>query len=391
MQLVEQAPAAARRVRTPLLVAAGVLVVVVALVLVPWLAAESGRQAAPRRPSFPRTVGGWSSTASSVRRAPLGAAIALVGYGDSGQLAIGADGTDYRSVLGGHVFTGHTDGEGLLSPDGRSVAVGGIDDVLRLVRLDDGSVRSYRIHHARRVRALAFAPDGRRIVCAVTAVGSGPDSVILLDPKAGTSLLLVTGTARAAAFSPDGGSIAVQVGGDVQVAHSSGVLAGRLPDVGGVLAGPHAWSPDGRWLALTGTGGASVHFASTDPGSGDAPPAPLADRHARFVGWADAQTLLVTDRGALLRQPLAHAGTARRIGTLPAGAALDDVAITLIDSRHLTIARGAADYGPPPAWWLRTVIGAAALLVAALSIAGAIWYMRRRAAGAGASTGAQPG
>ncbi|GIL30532.1 WD40 repeat domain-containing protein [Actinocatenispora comari] len=389
MQLVEQAPAAARRVRTPLLVAAGVLVVVVALVLVPWLAADPGRQPAPRRPSFPRTVGGWSSTASSVRRAPLGAAIALVGYGDSGQLVIGADGTDYRSVLGGHVFTGHTDGDGLLSPDGRSVAVGGIDDVLRLVRLGDGSVRSYRIHGARRVRALAFAPDGTRIVCAVTAAGSGPDSVVLLDPKAGTSVPLATGTARGAAFSPDGGSIAVQLGGDIQVAHSSGVLAGRLPDIGGTLAGPHAWSPDGRWLALAGADGRSVHFASTDPGSGDTPPAPLGDQHARFVGWADAQTLLVTDGGALLRQPLAHTGTVRRIGTVPAGATLDDVAVALIDSRHLAVTGAAADYGPPPAWWLRTVVGGVALLVAILCAAGALWYRRRRGAG-GTSPRATP-
>jgi hypothetical protein len=378
MQLVEQAPAAARRVRTPLLVAAGVLVVIVALVVVPWLAADPGRQAVPRRPSFPRTVGAWSGTASSVRRAPLGAAIALVGYRGAGQLAIGADGTGYRSVLGGHAFTGHTDGVGLLSPDGRTVAVGGIDDVLRLVRLGDGSVHSYRIHGAERVRALAFAPDGKRIVCAVTAAGSRPDHVILLDPQAGTSVPLATGTARGAAFSPDGGSIAVQIGRDVQVAHRSGVLAGRLPDVGGTLAGPHAWSPDGRWLALTGAGGGSVHFSSTDPGSGDTPPAPLADPHARFVGWADSQTLLVTDRGALLRQPVAHTGTARRIATVPAGATLDDVASTLIGSRHLTVTGAAPDYGPPPAWWLRTVVGGVALAVAILCAAGAFWYRRRQ-------------
>lgn len=372
-----------------MLVAVGVLVVVVALVVVPWLAADPGRQPAPRRPSFPRTVGGWSPTASSVRRAPLGAAIALVGYGGSGQLAIGADGTDYRSVLGGHVFTGHTDGVGVLSPDGRSVAVGGIDDVLRLVRLGDGSVRSYRIEHASRVRPLAFGPDGRRIVCAVTAAGSGPDGVILLDPKAGTSVPLATGTARGAAFSPDGGSIAVQIGGDVQVVHRSGVLAGRLPDVGGTLAGPHAWSPDGRWLALTGTGGGSVHFASTDPGSGDTPPAPLADRHTRFVGWADAQTVLATGGGALLRQPLSHTGTARRIATVPAGATLDDVAVALIDSRHLAVTGAAADYGPPPAWWLRTVVAGVALLVAVLLTVAAFWYRRRRAA-AGRSMRATP-
>jgi hypothetical protein len=204
--------------------------------------------------------------------------------------------------------------------------------------------------------------------------------VILLDPKAGTSVPLATGSAQDAAFSPDGGSIAVQLGADVQIAHRSGVLAGRLPDIGGSLAGPHAWSPDGRWLALAGADGRAVHFASTDPGSGDTPPAPLADRHARFVGWADAQTLLVTDGGALLRRPLAHTGTARRIGTVPAGATLDDIASTLIDSRQLTVTGGAADYGPPPAWWLRTVVGAVALVVALLCAAGAFWWRRRYAA-----------
>ena len=379
MQLIEQAPVTVRQVRVPLAIGVGVLVVAVALLVVPWWTAGPGHRAVPRRAAFPSRVGGWSATASSVRRAPLGAAVALADYGDGRWLAVGADGTSYRTMPDARAFTGRTDGTGLLSPDGRTVAIGGTDDLVRLVRLGDGSEHTYRIPHAHRVRVLAYAPDGRRLVCAVDGAGGTPDSVILLDPVRGTSLALVTGTGRAATFSPDGGSIAVQIGPDVQIVHRTGKMAGRVPDIGGTLAGPHAWSPDGRWLALTDRTGRGVHFASTDPGSGDTPPAALRDRRARFVGWADPQTVFEQASGALLRQPITGTGHARRVATVPSGAVLDDVATGLLTSPRLGIARGDADYGPPASWWLRTVIGIVAVVLAVLVAGGWALVRRRRA------------
>jgi RNA polymerase sigma factor (sigma-70 family) len=110
--------------------------------------------------------------------------------------------------------------------------------------------------HAGRTTALAVSPDGRMI-----ATG-GLDRVVRLWDAGGEHLLPLTDHAasvRAAAFSPDGKTLAVGCGdrdaGEVRLWSLASILAQVERERGIALPGPAtalhvlARSPDGRWLA----------------------------------------------------------------------------------------------------------------------------------------------
>jgi WD40 repeat protein len=98
----------------------------------------------------------------------------------------------------------------VVSPDGTEVVTGSADRMLRLWRLDDGSLRWSAAGHGDRVRAAAFSPDGNRI-----ATAGSDRTVRIWDRDTGTLLRVLQGhrdQVLDCAFSPDG-TLLVSAGG----------------------------------------------------------------------------------------------------------------------------------------------------------------------------------
>ena len=366
-------------------VAVCVAAVMVVLMLAPGLvdARRDGGSVAGGPAVLPRVLGSSSVLARSANDAPAGPATMLVGYADlpgwgdlagGGQeLAVGADGHGYRTLAAPAPFTGITRTASLLSPDGTRALVGEAGGTLRLVDLTTGRSRGFRLRGGGYTRALAFSPDGRYAVAGGTA---DPDSrwvtPALLDLRAGTDTPLGRGPSSAAAFSPDGTRVAIQHDGGITVLdRDTGRGETALTDPGSQLAGAHAWSPDGRWLAMSGDAGGGTHFIPAGP----ADPTPrlprLADQTESFVGWASPTTIIATDRtGTLVAQPL-PAGPRRALTTLAGGSLLEDIATTPLAAlaAHPRTSAARPDYGPRPAWWTRLVAALAVALAALVALA----------------------
>jgi WD40 repeat protein len=259
-QAAMNAPAApARRWRplAPGLAAAAVLVTLVSVVMVRLPSAEVLQPGASSGPTLPDRFPAFSFL-QGVTDGRFGSAIALYANGSGHEdftfsqlILAGAESDTYRRLEvpdyrdnGGHV-------RARLSPDGTKVAIGGTGiTVLDLITGD-------RAHHpvatSGIVVPLAFSPNGRRVTYLTpTDIGSaGPLSI--LDTATGVSTAIADGDVLTAAFSPDGSLIAYQSAsppaGEIEVSNVDGSPDSRIPWPPHTrLAGPMAWSPDGRFL-----------------------------------------------------------------------------------------------------------------------------------------------
>jgi hypothetical protein len=371
-----------------------------------------GDPAPAAAPAVPRVMAAYSHLTGSVSSSPPGPVVALWqhGYGvellDFPQAVVLAGGDTYRRVDVAEGRAGsETQGDPapmLLSPDGTRVAVGDHDmerpDVV-VVDLATGSSTTHPLPRGRSVVPLAWSSDGETLASLVSDEPTSPYSggritgeVALLGlPGGPAEVLPLEGSAAAAAFSPDGSELAVEQSGGVTVVdlRDGGV---RSLAVDGVLAGPAAWSPDGRLIAVTTVGppdAAPVVGAPGTPtglsfvdasGRGHAEPerVPLSlAGPGRVLGWAgraevltvlagdgsdgvdgiDEQTLSVvpldgTEPRTLMRMPdLQSYGVGRfQLASAVAGS----LAVVEPDD---------VDRGPWP-WPLRAVLAAAAGLVA---------------------------
>ncbi|MBX9581054.1 MAG: sigma-70 family RNA polymerase sigma factor [Gemmataceae bacterium] len=143
--------------------------------------------------------------------------------------------------------------------------------------------------------AAAFAPGGKTFAVA----NPGPDAAVVLwdtaTLKAGPTLRRGKESARAVAFTPDGAAFAVAgddavVRYDVPKAGRPGPWRGAQPAVPFDRAAAVAFSPDGKWLALSN--GHTAGFRAWDEANGAAfatgpdEPKPLIGKLPAGVAWS---------------------------------------------------------------------------------------------------------
>jgi hypothetical protein len=324
----------------------------------------------PRRPAglpdrLPAADWRWPWTAE-IRQLPPGPVAAVFAgpatYGNLEEgraVVVAIDGDRYRVLdtfndpLGEATFRPDPVGgvrrtAALLSPDGRYLTVDG-----GLLDLTTG-----RPGPQLPGLPVAWSADGRRVVTEVTDPESG--SLVWLevhDLVRGHQVLRVQVDAPTftVALSPDGDRLAVQRDGEILVYAIGGGERRRLTLPGWYLAGPAAWSPDGRVLVVTEPlgcdecgdqpvpkrlrvvdveSGATVGEEIMMPPGGD----------LRFLGWAPRRAVVVQAGRAVDAYDIGRSGPTRLL-TLPEGVTRVEIAASAL-ATPLRPA-GAASYGPP--------------------------------------------
>ncbi len=205
--------------------------------------------------------------------APTLAAAATFDYpGEARGVAFGLDGhtlhatgsaaglASYDADRGTPAVLDHPGGGASLavSPDGRTVALGGLDGRIRLVDAATRAVVATLARHEGEVRALAFDRRGRSL-----ASGGLDGRAIVWEVGSRTvraELPRRPGPVASVAFGPDGATLAVAAAGGIELFEAgSGRALGALGDKGRDVAGL-AYSPDGRTIAAVGPGGAISLF-----------------------------------------------------------------------------------------------------------------------------------
>ncbi|GAA5112661.1 hypothetical protein GCM10023339_16030 [Alloalcanivorax gelatiniphagus] len=319
-------------------VVVGACAAALALVLTAHPGAAPAEPDEPGRAAVPAQLAGYSHLTGNVSASPPGPAVALFQHGWGVELldlpqavVLGAGGDVYRRVDAAEDRAGaETQGDPapmLISPDGTKVAVGDHDtdepDVV-VVDLLTGGTTTHPLPTGRSVVPVAWSRDGRTLAHLLSAGATSPYSgsrivgdVGLLDLSDDSTEVLEERTAVGVAFSPDGSELAVERTGVEDPISVVDLRSGtrRAIESEGVLAGPTAWSPDGRLLATTTTRPdiglpnvdspgtpTGLSFAdATGAGGVDVPPAlrlPLSGP-GRVLGWAgpDEVVLLLEDGG----------------------------------------------------------------------------------------------
>ncbi|GAA3514783.1 WD40 repeat domain-containing protein [Actinocatenispora rupis] len=393
-------PPVRRRWLAPVAAAAAVALVV-ALVVAATLLPHRDRSAPPAAPrrsaAMPATFAPPSLSAASVEQSPPGPVVALVGYADlpvvgdltGGQtLAVGADGRTYRSV---DAWSTSITSQ-LLAPDGGSIVSGTSQGILRVVDTRTGTDHEYEVGPGA-VAPAAFSPDGRYVAYQripsgeVGPVCDGPVPARLLDLRTGRTRPLTGASGCGLAFAPDGRRIAAQVGNAVVVLDLHGHQLARHPVSGAALNGPHAWSPDGRYLALAvgALDGDVTGFRFLALDATDRPPAGFRAGSPALMGWTDDRHVVTYDvdrAGAAPDAFVAHAvdGTSATVVSADeygSGTAVDMAADLLPHLRTVRVDH--PGYGPWPDWAVRPVLVALALLaIVAAVVVTAVRRTRRR-------------
>ncbi|MEU8254945.1 hypothetical protein AB0C06_11855 [Micromonospora inaquosa] len=243
---------------------------------------------------------------------------------ESTGVLVGRDG-GYR-LIPLHVAEDH----GLLSPDGRHY----LRPSGELLDLTTG--RQHRPLHTG-MRPLAWSPDGQRVLSTrsnndeVISFGPDnqqlnnpekPDDLLVLDPYRGVEQVVAAGTFAAyaaAAWSPGGDLVAVTGAPDeaatiaerqrlMVIDPTSGIPRWQV-ELGDrrMLAGPAAWHPDGRRIALLAFDGCAglgctaeqtaartwrIEFLDAATGQPLGEPLPVSASTTEIVGWRGSDTVV---------------------------------------------------------------------------------------------------
>ena len=162
-----------------------------------------------------KTLNGHEHRVYSVAFSPDGKTLAS-GSDDNTIRLWSVDTGETKRILTGHAgeFEGVDNGpssvEGVksvaFSPDGKTLASGGGDNVIHLWDVETGKSKMTLIGHTHWVFSLAFSPDGKTL-----ASGSVDSDIRLWDPHTGQHKKTLTGHSawiRSIAFSPDGKTLA---------------------------------------------------------------------------------------------------------------------------------------------------------------------------------------
>lgn len=252
-----------------------------------------GAPADPGAAVVPEQLAAYSLFTGNVSSSPPGPAVALYQHGYGVELldipqavVLGAGGDAYRRVDAAEDRAGaETQGDPapmLLSPDGTKVAVGDHDtdrpDVV-VVDLLTGDTTTHPLPTGRSVLPVAWSRDGSTLAHLLSSAPTDPytgeriaGQVGLLDLDDDTADVLPDTDVTAVAFSPDGSELAVEQADTDSVAEprlrvvSLASGAERDLEADGVLAGPAAWSPDGRLIATTTLEPSGAPVGVPDPG-----------------------------------------------------------------------------------------------------------------------------
>lgn len=137
-----------------------------------------------------------------------------------------------------------------LSPDGKQLATGGIDGVIRVWDVETGKLNRALIGHEYYVYGLSWSPDGR----ALASAGSFDATIRLWDTRTGQPLRVIRGLPSyvvQVTFAPDGKSV-LAAGGESGIVTRWDVATSK--ELGRVQLGRPilslSWHPDGRSAAL---------------------------------------------------------------------------------------------------------------------------------------------
>lgn len=141
-----------------------------------------------------------------------------------------------------------------VSPDGKQLATGGLDGIVRIWDLETGKFVRALVGHESYVYGLAWSPDGRTLASG----GSFDATARLWDVATGRPLRVLKGHPGYVvhvAWSPDGRTLAVGGGtsGFVVFWDAVGGTQTRTVECGKHLTGL-AWAPDGKTLAAAAVG-----------------------------------------------------------------------------------------------------------------------------------------
>jgi hypothetical protein len=393
-----------RRGRRPIVVPVLAAAVVMAVVMViAWPAPpppSTTPAAAAEGPGLPRELAGFSFLTADLSSAPVDRAVAVyrqqyepledwMGYRTH---VLAADGERYRKVdaltdIGPDPGVDMTDPVWLLSPDGRQLAWR-IFGSLYLLRIGDGTLTPHPLADADQVKLMAWSPDSAWL--AYTLIGS--KALHLFDTASARSVTIQgLRDVEAAAFSPDGGQLAVQTPGElhfVDVRSRAQTRELPLADEALHLVNAVAWSPDGALLAVyamkespsrNGTGryldsirfidAATGRIVGQDYTRGD------SRQYLDMLAWRTDRTILVLSGHGLDEVPVEGGQDTTLVAfgldnlnnfQLAPGLVLD---AEILD-------RAAVDRGPWPGWFRTLVI--VALVLAVLPAAIVVWVKRRR-------------
>ncbi len=130
-----------------------------------------------------------------------------------------------------------------VSPDGRTLATGGQDNVVRLWDVVTGKERHQLKGHTNWVDSVTFSPDG------ISLASAGGDDLRLWDVATGREVRVVAEGSACIAFSPDGRTLATGTGNTIRLWDvASGKLIRHLTGHGSWLIPALAFSPDGKRL-----------------------------------------------------------------------------------------------------------------------------------------------